>query len=1098
MANVKITELTALTAADSAATDVLPIVDVSADATKKLAVSDLHRSVPDGTLSAPGIAFQSDLNSGLYRSGTDAIALVTNGAARIQVAATGDVTIPNRVGIGTASPGRLLEVNNDGETFIRIKSSNTGNAGIEFGDQSDTVQGAIFQNSTDNSLRFNGYNNSEAMRIDSSGKVGIGTSSPANDIHILGTTGARIQNSADTDSQFLLTYSSNNPDFRMLDTTGTTTVKLLASGNSWFNGGNVGIGTSSPTSIAGYTGVTINNATNGGFIDLQSNETAVFRFLTNGTVNNIETRTATPIVFLINTNERARIDSSGRLLVGTSSADTVVNGKIQVSANDATASIQCTRTSANSVGPRFDLVKTRSGGIVQADDALGQIAFRGQDGLDTNTIGAAIYGYVDGTPGSNVMPSRLVFSTTADASSSPTERMRIDSSGNVGIGTTSPINYTNYVTLALSDSSGSVIDWMKGSTLQGSIYNAGDNFYIEAKSSVPMLFATNGAEQMRIDSSGNVGIGTSSPSTTLHVDGTATVDRIINATTSSNPWLKGVNGSGTETSFIKQDGQGYLTKLGIGTTSPQSKASFLTTSVPASNPTWSNSWVSVGPNVGSSTGAALGLGYDSSGDEAYLVSLAPGIAFKPLNIQANIIKFQAGSSGEDVRIDSSGRVGIGTTSPGKKLTVYGTTTGEEVIEINNTSGSADGATTNAIRVVAGNGNYWANLRYTAYSHVWGFGGNPSISEAARIDSSGRLLVGTTTEGAVNADTLTVAESGDSGITIRSGSTSAGSLFFSDATSGTAEYAAYLQYDHSANNLAIGTASTERMRIDSSGRLLHGLTSSSSTSSIVVQGNSAGSTGQGIVYIAKGTATPSSGDQLGAIAFSDSTHNGSGQIQAQRDGGTWSSSSKPTRLIFFTTADGSSSPTERMRIDKNGVVNVGSSSFSTTSNNIKFDVYGDTAHSFNANTSAASTAACAYFNRQGGTGDIITFRQSNSKVGSIAVTASATSYNTSSDYRLKENVVDIDDGITRVKQLAPKRFNFIVDADTTVDGFLAHEAQTVVPEAVTGTHNEVDDDGNAVMQGIDQAKLVPLLTAALQEAIAKIETLEQRLSDAGIA
>ena len=84
-------------------------------------------------------------------------------------------------------------------------------------------------------------------------------------------------------------------------------------------------------------------------------------------------------------------------------------------------------------------------------------------------------------------------------------------------------------------------------------------------------------------------------------------------------------------------------------------------------------------------------------------------------------------------------------------------------------------------------------------------------------------------------------------------------------------------------------------------------------------------------------------------------------------------------------------------------------------------------------------------------------------------------------------------IARVKQLAPKRFNFIVDADTTVDGFLAHEAQTVVPEAVTGTHNEVDDDGNAVMQGIDQSKLVPLLTGALQEAIAKIETLETKVA-----
>ena len=139
---------------------------------------------------------------------------------------------------------------------------------------------------------------------------------------------------------------------------------------------------------------------------------------------------------------------------------------------------------------------------------------------------------------------------------------------------------------------------------------------------------------------------------------------------------------------------------------------------------------------------------------------------------------------------------------------------------------------------------------------------------------------------------------------------------------------------------------------------------------------------------------------------------------------------------------------------------------------------------------ANNTAPLLLKRNSGNGTIVAFNRGGSTgVGSISVTTSSTSYNTSSDYRLKENVADIADGITRVKQLAPKRFNFIVDADTTVDGFLAHEAQAVVPESVTGTHNEVDADGNAVMQGIDQAKLVPLLTAALQEAITKIETLE---------
>ena len=112
---------------------------------------------------------------------------------------------------------------------------------------------------------------------------------------------------------------------------------------------------------------------------------------------------------------------------------------------------------------------------------------------------------------------------------------------------------------------------------------------------------------------------------------------------------------------------------------------------------------------------------------------------------------------------------------------------------------------------------------------------------------------------------------------------------------------------------------------------------------------------------------------------------------------------------------------------------------------------------------------------------------NGVVGSIKTNGSATSYNTSSDYRLKENVVDITDGITRVKQLQPRRFNFIADNATTLDGFLAHEAQTVVPQAVSG-----EKDGEE-MQSIDQSKLVPLLTAALQEAIVKIETLETKVT-----
>jgi len=118
-----------------------------------------------------------------------------------------------------------------------------------------------------------------------------------------------------------------------------------------------------------------------------------------------------------------------------------------------------------------------------------------------------------------------------------------------------------------------------------------------------------------------------------------------------------------------------------------------------------------------------------------------------------------------------------------------------------------------------------------------------------------------------------------------------------------------------------------------------------------------------------------------------------------------------------------------------------------------------------------------------------FNNTNGTVGTITTTGSATAYNTTSDYRLKENAVDIIDGVGRLKELNPVRFNFRADTSIEYDGFLAHEVADVVPEAVTGSKDAVDDEGNPIYQGIDQSKLVPLLTAALLELIARVEALE---------
>ena len=151
------------------------------------------------------------------------------------------------------------------------------------------------------------------------------------------------------------------------------------------------------------------------------------------------------------------------------------------------------------------------------------------------------------------------------------------------------------------------------------------------------------------------------------------------------------------------------------------------------------------------------------------------------------------------------------------------------------------------------------------------------------------------------------------------------------------------------------------------------------------------------------------------------------------------------------------------------------------------------------------------NTTGGNSDnrYIDFYWNNQTKGSITNSGgSSTSYNTSSDYRLKENIVDITDGITRLKQLKPRRFNWIEDSTNTLqDGFIAHEVSSFIPEAVTGTKDrvvtqaEVDADtqpqndaaGTPVYQQMDYAKVTPLLTAALQEALAKIETLEAKVA-----
>ena len=198
--------------------------------------------------------------------------------------------------------------------------------------------------------------------------------------------------------------------------------------------------------------------------------------------------------------------------------------------------------------------------------------------------------------------------------------------------------------------------------------------------------------------------------------------------------------------------------------------------------------------------------------------------------------------------------------------------------------------------------------------------------------------------------------------------------------------------------------------------------------------------------------------------------------------------------------------ERMRIDSSGNVIIGGTSPDLSGANRKFAVQGGDEYTAGFRGQNSSKEVVVIHNQTTGSSDryMIEFKTGGgggSGVGSIRSNSSSTAFNTSSDYRLKENEVAISDGITRLKQLKPYKFNFKIEPDKTVDGFFAHEVSSIVPEAISGTKDATetytDDNGDEqtriIPQQIDQAKLVPLLTSALQEAITEIESLKARVT-----
>jgi hypothetical protein len=541
MATTKITDLTAYT--DPVNTDVLPIVDVTSDVTKKVSIANVMKNASLGTAALPGIAFDGDpntgiyspaadqvavttggtarltasttaltstlavdvplgaqgtpsltftgdLNTGIYSPGADQVAISTNGTGRLFVGASGDV------GVGVAAPANPVDVlgSSGGAVVFNGRGRTSDNIGVIRMASSDSVteyfriqtaSASSFVGTTGSTPLIFNTNGLERMRLDSSGRLGVGTSSPGNKLAVIGTTGAladssiRINGTAGTQSansglwitgnqttshhNWLIgsQYNVNN-GFEITPSTAVDGATFSTPALVVTSAGRVGIGTTSPSTALHVAGTELrveSTTSASGFVRFLNTSGSMSIGMSGAATNTllIYDRTNSQSAYTYdggasgshvwyqNGTERARIDSSGRLLVGTSSARTnfynqasTYTPKVQIesatgSSGDTMAAI--ISSNAGGFGGYLLLAHQRSGTIggntiLNNADVVGSVSFQGSDGNEFVEC-ATIEAYVDGIPGANDMPGRLVFSTTADGASSPAERMRIRNDGSI-------------------------------------------------------------------------------------------------------------------------------------------------------------------------------------------------------------------------------------------------------------------------------------------------------------------------------------------------------------------------------------------------------------------------------------------------------------------------------------------------------------------------------------------------------------------------------------------------------------------------------------------------------------------------------------------
>jgi hypothetical protein len=603
-------------------------------------------------------------------------------------------------------------------------------------------------------------------------------------------------------------------------------------------------------------------------------------------------------------------------------------------------------------------------------------------------------------------------------------------------------------------------------------------------------------------SAGSLGIGTTLPDAALHAKSSGSTYLKAERTTAESEGALTLGAEANENAIYSRDGGfggkdldfiiGTTTAMtidssgnvGIGTDAPNSNLSVLKnqtsdTAIEVSN---------LG-SVGATTTASFLLSETPGTPKGWFRRYRDGTARTSIGYDGSfIIESTAGT--ERMRIDSSGNVGIGTSTPSSKLDIQQGTAGNIIsAEFDNTDYTANNRNAIKIRQATSAGSSFSTFLGTDKDTGNVFLSNDSITaDHFVINTSGQVGIGT------NSPSTTLDVKGTISL---------------QATNSTNKWLAYTYTDNTLR-LNYNGAGNDEVLINSSGQVGIGvsplaklhvndttypalrLSTATSYSNIYHDGT----TGS-ITYSADdGNAIAGSSHQFYVDGSSAMTIDSSGNVILQTVGAQlrFQNSLGPAPYIENSGEDASTAPygqdllfatggSESMRILSGGDVSFAMQDFSSSPSNTVYGlrlVTGTTGKSYWKSAVNADTTHYHY-----------EFLNTNGSVGNISTSASATAYNTSSDYRLKENVVPMEGALDKVAQLKPSTFNFIADADTTVDGFLAHEVAEIVPNAVSGEKDAVDEEGNPMYQGIDHSKLVPILVGAIQELKAEIEQLKNQ-------